>query len=367
MMKKIFLILIIGILLINFISSSECYLSFNINYQLKATQEGNSLELSKYQSPNFKQDDFLHFWKIYITNEANCTSEEMILKMNITDPEGNVWDHLFCNYYLIIPPLDPSETYYIIPKGIETRELGNFSYKTFYYQDSKGKNLTFCNPSMRNSGLWNIKLSLEPSVLNPNKFVSQLGYTMLDDKDRLIDNSFRVRDKSAIINEELQRKGLIFTIVFTFLGIALGYFLSEFKDWRRDLKTKKGSIKALIHELEQNLTFVRYLQENKEIFTKKNKVPFHNLILLNLEKAISGDYINNLKLTDKLFDYYQSSLIINNFLIRMRSISVPKDITDMNKIFETLPNYILGLERLIKKLEGFNFLKNKIFNLERIR
>ena len=61
-----------------------------------------------------------------MTNEANCSSEKMILKMNITDSEGNAWDHFFCNYQIIIPPLNPKETYYIIPEGIKKEEFKNF-------------------------------------------------------------------------------------------------------------------------------------------------------------------------------------------------------------------------------------------------
>lgn len=349
-MKKIIILTFLFFYTISLAHAEQCDSEFHIYYELKTLNELHPLELSKYQYPDFKEDDFLTLWKLLIINEGNCTSGEMILKMNISSPKETL-DHLFCNYQIVVPALSKGEVYSIVPTSIKEDKFDGWSIKRYHFIDSKGKDFIFCTPSLRDAGLWSVSLEFRAIDLNSFNYLRSWGYSRINEKNEQISNSFKVIDKSVIKNQELQEKSIWSSGFFTILGAILGFVLIMGFEKIKMLRQRKSAIKALIHEMNQNIGFAERILKRKKIYSEGKEVPFHNLISINLEKVLTGEYISDSNLINRLFDYYLSTTNFNNLLIRMRSPNIPKGTTDLQKVVRNMPQYKKLLNKLIKDLE----------------
>lgn len=223
--RVILFVVLFSIVLISGRVSAECSPHFTIYPQFKAFNADNSLELSKYQAPDYKEDDFLGFWRLYVSNGANCTSKNTSLIIKISNSEEN-FDYALCSYNLKIPPLEPGQTYSIVHDKIIQQNFSGDLFSQWNYLDSNGKNYTFCTIKMRTTGLWKTEIKWDP--------MSSGSYSMINDQNQHESLSFKVRLSSDIANEELQRKNIIIqlilmvsTIILALVGIIIQIYLSQ--------------------------------------------------------------------------------------------------------------------------------------------
>jgi len=330
------------------IIADNCEPSVDLFYSLAALDQDDTNQLSKYDYPDFREDDVLIINGMLLKNNASCASPELELTANIFKPDGT--QKQFCQK-LVLPSIKPYSHLVLNDTFLIKNTDSKFITRGFFYN---------CIATLDDEGDWQVQLYLEPrykedslnmfstgvihkSILGPNKFkvYSKHVFTQID----LSEKSISFTERGIIL-------GFIGTIVATLVGACLTYLTGRYQDKCKEQKRKKESIKALLHEINKNIQLGEEILNKKEIYLKEHKVPFDNFIMLNLEKILRGNYIEKVKLLNDLFDYYAYLFTLNSFLERLRLPNLPKEITDMNKIVDGLEdkNAIKTITHLIKEL-----------------
>lgn len=208
-------------------------------------------------------------------------------------------------------------------------------------------NLTQFNRILDSPGTWTLKY--ETFTLDELKEIQSTA----DPWDPVSTRTKRINVLSFSEAELIKqgRRAPLLVIIATLFGTIIGYLLNYIQDKVKERKNRKESIKSLIHELNTHLKFAKDIFNNSEKYLQNRKVPFKNFVTLNLEKIISGNYFLDSELIDNLFDYYESLMVTNNFLLRMRLPKIPKGIKDMQNIIDNCKAYTKKLPILLKNLQ----------------
>ncbi len=301
--------------------------------------QDNINSISNYQYPNYRDDDTLIAYSIKIINDDNCTYPESILTTKLIEP--NTEEIPFCDS-IKIPPIGPNNT--LLLNLSDLKESNNFFLNGWRYK---------CAARLEEPGTWSFDLALDP--INRTAYSTGNGYDLIHVQGTRSGNKFKVYSKITFIELESLQKSLwiggIISIVSAIIG-ALLTLLTEYllNKYRENLR-KKVALSLLITELKSNIKFANDLEENKSLYLNKKQLPFIDFNKLNLEKIISGDYINDSKIVDLLFNYYQLLSSMNSCIHRMRQgFVIPSEFNDMQKVIAHIPEHNSYAKHIIKQL-----------------
>ncbi len=342
MRNKIALIIFISILVLTplIYAEEECKDDLSVYIQFKAMEEDTFDKISKYQAPNYKEDDLLTLWSLVIKNEGSCGSPEVELKMNMINNEETI-NHFFCGYQLQIPSITEGETYYIVREGIENKQVGDEVYKRRLYKDSNGKNMTFCGVRLQTTGHWKAELTL--TAINSNEHVGSWRYSMVEN-NKIYHPDFKVRARQEVLSLEHQKCSSLASLIVVGL-IGLFTILVQILLVLWQIKKKKEFLLSEQNEIISNLfTQLDLISSNLEGHKKE----------FNKKKPLIPSY----------FVYkFNSNFYLTKLWEKINDKTTKKLKEELNKLEQKIDN----INRMIELLQNSKINKNKRLEKELMR
>ncbi|MDO8622992.1 MAG: hypothetical protein Q7R52_02000 [archaeon] len=165
-------------------------------------------------------------------------------------------------------------------------------------------------------------------------------------------DSYKIRiiSKFEKRSQELLKFSIIAGLLVAIFSAFLGIMLSDRLARNREKKKRKEILKALVHEIEWNISFAESIKKDKK-FKSKEKIPFNNFEMLTLEKVISENLIEKSNLLKDIIDYHSFLIMTNNFLNRLRQLDLPREIRDQEDVLEIIDKHIKEPKKMIKEIK----------------
>lgn len=381
MLKIIIISLFLAILVSASVSAigEQCGLYNNpppvITIKLSALDNQNPNLESKYQYPNFREEDMLSISFIKVENPSNCTLNATYLKISIDTPNNSTVNDPFCRGFFQIPPIAPNETYYFYHKNTTLMTYDSVSFFRYNYADSNSKEDFFCVYPLNYVGIWKITPSLTPPDYSSSP--NMASWSILSNDNKLYLGEFKVRSKSELASLDLQQKSLLWsTIVVILIGIVtiIAQILSVIWQMRKtrqfeldqqielidSLTTQteliKGNTLGQIEELSKSTpTIPSYFISNIDskyyltrLWSKINKHETKSLkdLLLKLDQKVSN--------TNRMIEILQNSLLygperVTNQILREVKSGEYKYHKDALELINKINNEISKIKRISKE------------------
>lgn len=314
-----------------------CDGDLHVEFQFIAFDKDNIQRISDYQhSSHYKQFDILALKTLTLRNDANCTSSEKQISVNLRAPDGKI--HSF--FVAKIPEIQPYDLYSLTYQRHAPRQG-----EGYVYADSSNTEKSFHAITLEKPGFWNIKYNLESVNSSIDSGLS--GDSMIDETGNPHDYLYVMDEKSVLAYENqgavlgVTRMALWIAImaIIVQIGLAIWQYLTQ--------KHRRKHIQKDI--LESIRTFVKVIREDVEgHFKELNKTP----------EVIPSYYITSLPATfyiTNLASYFKGKPTEN---LKKILVKTQHKIENINRVVELLQEaHIHGKKKV--KVELLNELKAK--------
>ncbi|MBI4018927.1 MAG: hypothetical protein HY364_01590 [Candidatus Aenigmarchaeota archaeon] len=336
-MKK--LLVLYFFIALSAVSYAECSYSASIETEIEALD---SQGTTNYQFPTFREDDYLALKWLRIRNTGNCTLEnpEFLFQLQNNIEEK---DEVFCFVKSVFTVPEN-----ITPGGIyEIKRLPDkFQYN---YQDSSGREKSYCPEKLDAPGRWEISIKPDPLSHNPT---NPGGYSLLIHGRHVSNSSFRVYSSLELSLADAAKQSNFLAqvaIMAAFSAIIITVGLERWKQKKEEDKHKEKQVsllKSLAFEISQiknnSESFDKIFKLNEEKIMKKygqvvvSQYPIRALdaafYIRNLDEKIEGKTTallkrNLMRLEDKIW-------LVNDSWLQVKNAMVGKDLDHAKYVIE---------------------------------